>query len=117
MPRKNRSKKGMETQTSSSTASSSALSREKAETETVAKDSHPAPSVFSSAAFLKPTTMIERPTQGQRRLPFGERKYDSDCGSELSEPALPESDNDYDYEEDEEDDGLEALATDPFAQI
>ncbi|KAF8531071.1 hypothetical protein BDD12DRAFT_903410 [Trichophaea hybrida] len=66
---------------------------------------------------LKPATVIERPTQGQRRLAFGERKYVTDCGSELSEPAQPESDNDYDYEEDKEDDGLKALATDPFTQI
>ncbi|KAF8533536.1 hypothetical protein BDD12DRAFT_482659 [Trichophaea hybrida] len=78
MPRKNQSKKGKETQAS------------------------------SSSALPQPATVIERPatpngyaTQGQRRPPFGERKYDSDCGPESEWQPADEDENDYGSEDNE----------------
>ncbi|KAF8537273.1 hypothetical protein BDD12DRAFT_807083 [Trichophaea hybrida] len=75
MPKKNRSKKGKATQVSFSS---------------------------SVASTLKPATVTERTatpegyaTQGQRRLPFGQRKYDSDCGSD-SVPEWQSEDEDED---------------------
>ncbi|KAF8542429.1 hypothetical protein BDD12DRAFT_876467 [Trichophaea hybrida] len=112
---KKQSKKGKGVQASSSFF---APSREKAETETVAKDSYPVPSASFSAASPKPATVTERPvtpegyaTQGQQRLAFGERKYDSDDGSALSEPK-----SEYEYNSDDFMEG-DSIPTDAFSLV
>jgi hypothetical protein len=53
--------------------------------------------------------VCDRPTQGLGRLPFGERRYDSDCGSEFSD----DYDDDIEHYADED----ESFKTDAFAQI
>ncbi|KAF8538996.1 hypothetical protein BDD12DRAFT_839996 [Trichophaea hybrida] len=89
--------------------------RKEEEARIVARDSHPAPTTPSSSSSSDAKTVSDRPTQGLRRLQFGEREYDSDCGSEFSGPE--QSDNNHNDYDNYEDDGLEGLATDALAQI
>ncbi|KAF8533214.1 hypothetical protein BDD12DRAFT_899918 [Trichophaea hybrida] len=91
------SKKGKGVQSSSSFF---APSREKAETETVAKDSHPVPSASFSAASPKPATVTERPVTPKR-----------DNGSA---PSEPESEYEYNSDDFMEDD---SIPTDAFSLV
>ncbi|KAF8537126.1 hypothetical protein BDD12DRAFT_888503 [Trichophaea hybrida] len=92
MPRKNRSKKGKETQASSSAPPPH---MEEVEVRIAAKEAqHPEPTVPSSSSSSKTATV------SRRRLPFGERLYESDCGTDNDAPEGQSDDdiciNDYD---------------------
>ncbi|KAF8543178.1 hypothetical protein BDD12DRAFT_874960 [Trichophaea hybrida] len=106
MPRKNRSKKGKEKTSQGECRKQD--SRQGLASGTVCLAFSRAPQA-SGRDPLKPATVIERPvtpaeryaTQGLRRLPFGERKYDSDCGS-LPESQSDDDNSDNGYDDDNE---------------
>ncbi|KAF8533550.1 hypothetical protein BDD12DRAFT_898574 [Trichophaea hybrida] len=71
--------------------------KEEEEARTAGMDLHLGPTVSAPSSTSETTkTVIAPSAEGLRRLPFGERKYDSDCGSD---PA-PEWESEDEYEED-----------------
>ncbi|KAF8538281.1 hypothetical protein BDD12DRAFT_885531 [Trichophaea hybrida] len=73
--------------------------KEEEEARTAAIDLHPGPMVSAPSSSSETTKMVIAPSAERLwRLPFGQRIYDSDCGSD---PA-PECDSEDEYEQDED---------------
>ncbi|KAF8540314.1 hypothetical protein BDD12DRAFT_880708 [Trichophaea hybrida] len=68
-----------------------------------------APLFRASSSSVTPSATVIAPTQGLRRLPFGERQYDSDCGSEAPEWQSDDDSEQLDHEHDDDDNDIDPV--------